>query len=989
MKRRLLASTLLGFLLLLPLLGASDPPARFSFSSYGSSQGLGNLAIRVIHQDAEGFLWVGTEDGLFRFDGVQFKGFGQAEGLPSSYIDALAVDAQGHLWVATYAGLTVLENGRFKPFPLPSGVTRAKAMVCDEQNRLWIATRQGLFVRENGQDFQAARNWGEGAAQALSLDAHGDLWVAAGSRVLKQGTHDSWQVVTQTGGETIRYLLASPTKELWVIGERGAWRWSEEHPALMAMDENLKLGRPISAPVLDRMGRVWLPRAGGASCFEKGQWRTLNRSNGLPSSTTEVMFVDREGNLWFGATGLHRLLGQGALEAITSLEGLPDDTVRGVWRENGLLMVGTDEGLATWDGLHWKAVPGTSGHSIRTLCADSRGNRYLAGTPSEVLQWPLGGKPSVLPLPPRQLGTGRIFKLCWFEDQLWVGTENAGLLRLKRDGRTWNAEHIALPQGTPQERFSDLVVDRSGALWACGEKGLAIRSKDGTWRRFTSRDGLRRDHVAYLCQRRDNEYAVAYFDAVGFTRFRIEQEKFQILAHVDRKSGLRSDKVYTLVEDRRKQLWVGTGLGLTVFRDTSNQSDHEDYTTERGLASEDCNAQAFLEDATGDIWVGTSGGLAHLRSSKLRGLPPPPHTQILEASFGERPLGLDNASHTVTRLPDNTLTIHFAGLGYATSGHLEHQVRLLGLESGWQPTTAHEARFPALRPGRYRFEVRSRYPGCEWGSQDSLDFTVEPRIWQRTWFWVVLGGILASLIAVAVKWRIDHLHLQSISDPLTGLKNRRSLREGFQKEVEQLIRRCSRLNGTRSGDMPTNQDLVFFLVDIDHFKAVNDTYGHAAGDHVLKQLAQLLLKASRGSDTAIRWGGEEFLLIARHADRRQASIVAERIRAFVANHPFDIGDTTLRMTCSIGFCPFPFQHSDPENITWEATVELADQCMYAAKRSGRNLWVGIQPKRKGPLPRHGDEHTYALPAWLEDGLVEIQTNHPEPTRMTWDLVGTL
>jgi diguanylate cyclase (GGDEF)-like protein len=141
---------------------------------------------------------------------------------------------------------------------------------------------------------------------------------------------------------------------------------------------------------------------------------------------------------------------------------------------------------------------------------------------------------------------------------------------------------------------------------------------------------------------------------------------------------------------------------------------------------------------------------------------------------------------------------------------------------------------------------------------------------------------------------------------------------------------------------------VFLLLDLDHFKSVNDTHGHAAGDAVLIQTAAVLRATFRAADYVVRWGGEEFLVVARFVDRREAPELAEKLRAAVASHGFRLADgTLLRRTCSIGFAAFPFSVSQPRAVGWEEVVDAADRGLYAAKRSGRNGWVGIEAGEAG------------------------------------------
>jgi diguanylate cyclase (GGDEF)-like protein len=178
---------------------------------------------------------------------------------------------------------------------------------------------------------------------------------------------------------------------------------------------------------------------------------------------------------------------------------------------------------------------------------------------------------------------------------------------------------------------------------------------------------------------------------------------------------------------------------------------------------------------------------------------------------------------------------------------------------------------------------------------------------------------------------------QSLHDALTGLRNRRSLVDFMELESEKILR-------TWGPDSHQQQSLAILLLDLDHFKQVNDGHGHPAGDAVLKQLAALLSGTLRKGDLVVRWGGEEFVLVARGTDRGYALLLADRIREKVEAHAFELpGGAKLGRTCSIGYCLFPFSPRQPDLLGWEQALSLADACLYRAKSSGRNRAIGAFP----------------------------------------------
>ncbi len=433
------------------------------------------------------------------------------------------------------------------------------------------------------------------------------------------------------------------------------------------------------------------------------------------------------------------------------------------------------------------------------------------------------------------------------------------------------------------------------------------------------------------------------------------------MQHVGLGNGLQNGLVYQLGEDRNGRLWVGTGQGVDVF----DAHGVEHFGQARGMAGDDCDATAFLADADGDVWIGTSTGLGRFIGGNYAGPPEPPHAAIVEASLG----GTKLSSGVVQRVDEKApvLQIHFAGLSFLDEARVQHQIRLLPVEPQFRDTSVREARYSALAPGRYVFEVRARMPPGEWSTPARLEFVLLPQWWQTAWFRALVAVAAAGALAAAVSWRVRELkrrnrelevqvHVRTgelasanqalrdlaVSDPLTGLKNRRYLELTMPETVGQVMR------DHRQKQPPRNADLLLLVIDLDDFKTINDTMGHAAGDRVLQQAGQLVAQSCRDSDSAVRWGGEEFVVVARQSDRAMAGAVAERVCELFRNHRFDPGSgKSLNVTCSVGVAAFPF--SLEGDLSWEAVVDLADHGLYAAKRAGKNCWAMVAAAAKGAI----------------------------------------
>ena len=223
----------------------------------------------------------------------------------------------------------------------------------------------------------------------------------------------------------------------------------------------------------------------------------------------------------------------------------------------------------------------------------------------------------------------------------------------------------------------------------------------------------------------------------------------------------------------------------------------------------------------------------------------------------------------------------------------------------------------------------------------------------------------------------------SLTDQLTSLKNRRFLYTNMDADVALVLRHYRNKNSKKAIGIGESQ-LLFFLFDMDHFKMINDTYGHAAGDMVLIQIKEIMLQVFRSSDFLVRWGGEEFLVVVRFMEPENAPKLAERLRKAMEDYPFDIGDgNIISKTCSIGFACFPFHPSMPELIDWTQVIDIADGCLLAAKKSQRNAWVGVYAHKQtetNHLYEEVSEHPQQL---IESGALLLKTSIANKKDIIW------
>ena len=307
-----------------------------------------------------------------------------------------------------------------------------------------------------------------------------------------------------------------------------------------------------------------------------------------------------------------------------------------------------------------------------------------------------------------------------------------------------------------------------------------------------------------------------------------------------------------------------------------------------------------------------------------------------------------------------------------STGNVTCRYRLQGVQSEFTETDSQEAHYSSssLPAGDYTVQVICNSPQLGQAESAAYSFTVAAPWWQR-WLPEIAGTGGLVLLVWGILWsryrdrreneRLERavaersaelaranreLQEASLCDPLTGMRNRRFFQSMIPADASQAVR-AYRGSEIYSRD---HRDLIFFLIDIDHFKQVNDDYGHDAGDRVLVQIAQRLNRVVRESDFLIRWGGEEFLVVCRAAERNDGALLASRILKSFNDTEFDLGNgRQLARSCSVGWAAFPWLPPACSDLSVDEVLRFADRGLYMAKQGGRNQAVGLVPTTNTPV----------------------------------------
>jgi diguanylate cyclase (GGDEF)-like protein len=924
---------------------------RYTFRQYGSADGLGNLSLNTLLQDRAGYIWAGTDNGLFRYDGNRFTAFGHAEGLPNSEILSTAESPDGVLWAATQGGIARLVGNRFKV--MEGSVEEPFLSVAfDHSGNIYLLRGSGILRGDpdgaGGYKFQEIAHGSIGAmtvgSDSLWFARGGDLWRLKAGKVERFGSpadlpSANWNAVAE-----------DKAGNLWVRSTTLLY----ELPRRQGHFVNRSAGVANSSRsrlYADAHGRMLVSTVSGIVIFDGANRTSIDARSGLPADSVAPILLDREESLWLGmfGGGVVRRLGHGEWLSWKKEDGLTHNSIWSVLHSRaGELWVGSSFGLTVFDPAGkvthtWNSHNGLAGGWIRSIIESPDGDVLVGTFPGGISRFTQQGK--LL----KTFSDKRIDQVIAMaidrEGKLWVAGPAAGVFRSENpvnSASELKLELIQIPGIPGGSLFRDIHIASSGVVWITSSHGLA--RFDGTgWRVFSEADGLKSNDLSALAEGADDLW-VGYRDALGMARLEFSGGHATVTSYT-KQDGLASDLIYALAVDKAGRLWASTDNGIDLLED----GHWRHYGREDGLIWDDGNDLALSTDDGGNVWIGTSDGLSRLAKLPYpitSDAPPVVLTSIeggsQEFQAGDRPA----LSHT-----QDSLVIRFSSLNYASETSTRFRYRLEGAKGSWKETRERSVHFDDLPAGRYVFEVVAAGPDGMWSPVPArFAFSIKPP-WWATW-WFVAGCLLTGAFLAVALWKFrvrtlvmqqellkqrvadqtaelikSHRQLEELAycDMLTSLPNRRMFAEKFRARLA-LARRQS-------------APFALLLVDLDHFKSINDTYGHDAGDAVLFETAARLRVAVRESDCVARLGGDEFAILLVTVNQTEG--IEGICRRIINNlgEPIEFNDVNLNIGCSLGVAMFP-DHGD----TQENLYKSADLALYEAKRASRNNFRWYDPE---------------------------------------------
>jgi len=720
------------------------------FSVLGPDQGLPSGAITSLTQDTDGFIWVGTESGLLRYEGGLCSRWTREDGLPADYIHRVLGDPTGGVWVSTTRGLAKIQNGRIERAQIGEGPANRTVtfMAFDSFRRLWVTTAQGVFIQQDGLRFKAQPWVLPGRMIMLAAGSQGMMHVGTDRGVHAihpDGQVQSWGPAQGLPAEGASFLAEDGAGRLWagtgrqlVMKAPGASRFTDESHRLKGSLS------PNCVPFLEADGSVWIPTQAGALHVDGPRTESVDASVGLPFRWVRTAFRDREGTLWILGTTLARLQGGGRVWNHSLAASSSGEVVWSITRDlQGRMLAATDDGAVQVSPLGLRRIAGTEGRRIKNLAVDRTGMLWMVSTIGPTL-WLKPGSRDAMVAPLGDLGTAVNTVMLDSRGTLWLGHTRQGLLRWDEGRRRLIQE---LGSGAPLGVFR-VREDGQGRLWAATTSGLYLRDAVGTWRQFGEPQGLAATGLYGMAFLPDGSAWLYFQEALGLQRVRVEGDRLTALDRRVKGQGLRSNLVYAVEVDEHGQTWATTDQGLDRL------DPHLHVGRREGMVSEDCAILALLTEKD-RVWVGTAAGLVRYEASAPEPSGAAPQAHILHLTQGNR--RLEAPSRLLKPVParESTVAFRVAVPSYRDEGQVRIQVRLVGLEDAWRDLDAPQARYPALPGGTYRFEARAVTPEGELGPVAALDFSVRPP-WWRTWWMLgleVLAGLGLVLLIIRARLR--------------------------------------------------------------------------------------------------------------------------------------------------------------------------------------------------------------------------------------------
>jgi signal transduction histidine kinase/ligand-binding sensor domain-containing protein/CheY-like chemotaxis protein len=834
---------------------ALDPKKEISqyvHEAFAIEQGMPENSVNALVQSRDGYLWLGTEDGVVRFDGIEFEVFDKrkVEQITNNMITALCVDHKENLWIGSFGGGIVHMNfktGKFNAFTIEHGLSSDKIATIHEDNegRLWIGTHGGgLCSRNPGngeiKPYQFPHNLKIETVWVVYEDRKQNLWIGTGNKGLIYMNPKNGKIATYTAGRGL------PFGRVWAVcQDRNGYIWiGVDHKGLYRLDletnkfinytvEDGLIGNRISSILEDRDGNLWIGSLGGGLNRldpVTGHFSSFSVEHGLVGNEVLNIFEDREGSLWIGtADGGLSQLKDSKFVSYNREDGLLHDVTYCAYEDRGGNMwIGTfGGGVSRLDKKSGKITTYTTKHglahnNVRTVHQDRKGIMWIGTDRGGLSRLNLKNGKIISFTTKNGLSSNRISAV--YEDRqenLWIGTYGGGLNVMNRlpprsGVNPKNPARFIKRKDISHQYIQMIYQDRPGRLWLGTYGDGLIRldnpgSKNEKIITYTTDQGLSSNNVN--CIYEDTQGNLWFgTSGEGINRYRDREGSEGEFISITHKHGLFDDLVYVILEDNNGYFWMSCNRGIfkAAKKDLDDFCDGKiesilctSYGMSDGMLTNACRGQnqsPGCKDREGKLWFPTLRGIAMINPKNIRINPFPPEVVIQKAMIDKEEIQLEwtGPGHEEVIVPGfQQFEIQYTGLSFLVPKKVRFKYILEGFHKDWVDAgTMRSAYFGKIPPGHYTFRVVACNSDNVWNKTGaSIAFYIKPFFYQTWWFFLLL--VLAVMLIVYIGVRIRNIHqLKARAEELRTMVEERTqyLKERNQEleTIEQTIKTINR-----------------------------------------------------------------------------------------------------------------------------------------------------------------------------------------------------
>ncbi|MBK7993817.1 MAG: response regulator [Blastocatellia bacterium] len=700
-------------------------------------EGLPQNSVLSIAQTQDGYLWLGTYEGLVRFDGIKFTVFDQnnTPALKSNAVWALLVDKKGTLWISTIGGgLTSYQNQEFTNYSTKEGLaSNLVYSICESiDGAIWVGTDKGLnkFKDDKIITYQDKEKGANNFIRAVYEDRQGKLWLgtdSAGTIIFDNKVFKDIPEKEKTLVKSVRGIVEDLNHNIWVYGKEGLDYFDGSKWTNYTTNDGL-LDSFIRAFYVDSYGIVWIGTNNGLNCFRNGKMLTYEARNNLYNSSLRSFYEDREGILWIGTNEGLKCLKDSKIISYSTNQGLISNFVRTVYEDSkGNIWIGTERGLNSYKDNKFTTYTQSDGlvnNAIRSIIEDSQGTLWV-GTVSGLNSFQNGQWSS--PLINYDITALHIDK----QGRLWIGTNGNGIFSYQDN----NLRQFTIAEGLSSNNITVITEDKKGNLWiGTSNEGLSRFNGQG-FTNFSEDIGLNKQVFSLYC---DENNVLWIGTAKGLARF--EADKF---VYYTPKEGLFSGNIFQILEEGNN-LWFSCNKGIFQVVKSELNSFAEgkistvksiNYDKSDGMNSNQCNGSsqpAGCKTKSGKLWFPTIKGVVVLDPSENRFNEKIPPVVIEDVLVNGRSFG---TKQTLSLFPGKyDLEFRFTALSYLAVEKVKFKIKLVGYDTDWKTASLDRSvNYSNLQPGDYTFIVKACNNDGIWNETGAkYVFTVDRPLW-RTW----------------------------------------------------------------------------------------------------------------------------------------------------------------------------------------------------------------------------------------------------------------